>query len=260
MRFHSGLLVASAGLAAANPTPRDLRTALPNSALAIEHKYQPVLDFDRDGCYYTAAIDAAGNLNPGLNAAHGVPPTCLQSQCRDPSRLQNSNVYSRSRCNNGWCAIMYEYYFEKDQNVCGSFAQIDGKGGHRHDWENIVVFVHNDEFRRVAVSAHGGYLASSAPLLQDGTRAKVVYHKDGGKNHCFRMGSDADDKGIENYTGQWFLGTLVGWTGWPSVELREKAMNWAGGIQPKLTDAHFAEYLRKAAGDQVPGFNPDVDG
>lgn len=52
---------------------------------------------------------------------------------RDPPQLANSNAYSRKRCNNGYCAVMYEYYFEKDQAVAGTFL-----GGHRHDWENIV--------------------------------------------------------------------------------------------------------------------------
>lgn len=42
--------------------------------------------------------------------------------CRDATDLDNNNVYSRSRCNNGWCAHLYEYYFEKDvalEQVCG---------------------------------------------------------------------------------------------------------------------------------------------
>ena len=86
-----------------------------------------------------------------------------------------------------------------------------------------------------------------------------MYHKDGGSTHCFRMANAADD-GIENYTGNWFLGSLVGWNFWPSAELRTKGMTWSGGIKPKLTDDKFADTLRAAAGNAVPGFNPDVDG
>ncbi|KLU88286.1 hypothetical protein MAPG_07273, partial [Magnaporthiopsis poae ATCC 64411] len=168
---------------------RDIRGALPVRALAIEHQFQPVLDFDKDGCYYTSAIDPNGSRNPGLPAAGGVPPNCLRAACREPNRLQNSNVYSRARCNNGWCAIMYEYYFEKDQVLCGSYA-----AGHRHDWENIVIFVRDNQVKRVAPSCHAEYSkATNSPRLQ-GQRAKVVYHKDGGRTHCFRYATAADDK------------------------------------------------------------------
>ncbi|KAG5786387.1 hypothetical protein H9Q71_014499, partial [Fusarium xylarioides] len=80
---------------------RDVLTALPGGAPDIENKFQPALDFDSNGCYQTAAIEPSGNLNPG-HAATGTP----QGDCRDPPQLDNSNTYSRKRCNNGFCAIM----------------------------------------------------------------------------------------------------------------------------------------------------------
>ncbi|KAK4207617.1 necrosis inducing protein-domain-containing protein [Rhypophila decipiens] len=238
-------------------TTRDIRGFIPNRALNIEHKFQPVLDFDKDGCYYTSAIDPNGNLNPGLNYANGVPPNCLRAQCRDNNRLQNNNVYSRARCNNGWCAIMYEYYFEKDQIVCGP-ARWE-QDGHRHDWENVVVFTQGESVRRVAPSCHGGYGgATNSPRLQ-GQRAKIVYHKDGGRTHCLRMANSGDDA-IENYTGSWFIGNLIGWTNWPSTWLRDRTMNnnW-GKASPKLRDDRFGAALNSAGGGQVGSFNPWSD-
>ncbi|KAK1977606.1 necrosis inducing protein-domain-containing protein [Colletotrichum cereale] len=234
---------------------RDIRGPLPVNALPIEHQFQPVLDFDGDGCYYTAAIDGNGDKNGGLSPANGIPPNCLRATCRDNNRLENSNVYSRSRCNNGWCAIMYEYYFEKDQVICGSWG-----GGHRHDWENIVVFVQDGQVKRVAPSCHGKYGGATNTPRLDGERAKVVYHKDSGQTHCFRMANEADDN-VENYTGNWFLGALVGWTGWPSTDIRDKAMEKYGeGPKAKLSDGEFASNLRNAMGGQTGNFNPDVDG
>jgi hypothetical protein len=198
---------------------RGIVQSITDSASELEHRFQPVTDFDKDGCYYTAAVGADGTKNGGLGPGQGVPPGCLASTCRDRNRLENNNVYSRSRCNNGWCAIMYEYYFEKDQIVCGSFA-----GGHRHDWENIVVFVKDDQVKRVAPSCHGGYGgATNTPRIKDGVRAKVVYHKDSGRTHCLRMANEADDK-VENHTGDWFLGRLIGWNNWPNEGLRNTAM------------------------------------
>ena len=98
-------LLSAASLATASPAgrvqKRDIITALPGSASDLELKFQPVLDFDTDGCYNTAAIDPSGYTNPGKDAT-GTP----QGDCRDPHQLENSNVYSRARCNNGICAVM----------------------------------------------------------------------------------------------------------------------------------------------------------
>jgi len=245
------LIVASANLAvlaAAVPTAkRDITAALPANADEIEMKFQPLLDFDTDGCYNTAAIDAAGNLNSGTHIFTHNP----DADCRT-HELENTNAYSRRRCNNGYCGIMYEYYFEKDQSVIGS--------GHVHEWENVIVFTRGDEIIRVAPSCHGGYPnPRNSDFLTDGTHVQIVYHKEGGSTHCFRFATGEDVAGVENVTGAFHSAPLVGWWGYPSVELRDKMLNnWSGGIGPKF-DGDFEAALRDAAGDAVPGFDPAVD-
>jgi hypothetical protein len=139
------------------------------------------------------AIGADGFLNPGMHCTESP-----QGGCRDAVDLDNNNVYSRSRCNNGWCAHMYGYYFEKDTSgpACN---------GHRHDWEHIVVWTKNDQPQYVSVSAHGGFLIKHANNVRwTGTHPKVVYHKDGGLTHAFRFAT-ADDEAIENHRGVWFV-------------------------------------------------------
>ncbi|KAH6988218.1 necrosis inducing protein [Ilyonectria sp. MPI-CAGE-AT-0026] len=228
---------------------RDVLTALPESADDIELKFQPKLDFDTDGCYNTAAIDPDGNTNPGHDAT-GTP----QGDCRDPHQLENSNAYSRKRCNNGFCAIMYEYYFEKDQAALATYG-----AGHRHDWENIIVFVQGENVVRVATSCHSGFSDASNEFTADGTNPLVVYHKDGGQTHCFRFANDADIGGVENYSGSFYRSPLVGWDHWPNVGLRDKLLNtWSGGVGPKL-DTEFGDKLKQAAGDGVTGFDPYLD-
>lgn len=97
----SAATVVSASPAARLHQKRDIIDALPGSASKLEETFQPVLDFDTNGCYNTAAIDPSGSTNPGKDAT-GTP----EGDCRDPPQLENSNVYSRSRCNNGVCAVM----------------------------------------------------------------------------------------------------------------------------------------------------------
>ncbi|KAG9253031.1 necrosis inducing protein-domain-containing protein [Emericellopsis atlantica] len=246
-------LLSAAAVVTASPTQRmskrDIITPLPEGASDLELKFQPYLDFDSDGCYNTAAISPDGYTNPGKGPT-GTP----QGDCRDPPQLENSNAYSRSRCNNGICAIMYEYYFEKDQSVGLSFT-----GGHRHDWENIVVFTRGEDVIYVAPSCHTGYNSGNNVIL-DGQHPLVVYHKDGGLTHCFRVANGDDQANPENPTGAFHRAPLVGWDNWPSVELRDTMLQtWNGGVGPKLDD-EFTDKLRAAAGTSVPGFDPAIDG
>jgi hypothetical protein len=103
-------------------------------------KWQPVLDWDKDTCYQTSAIDNNGNTNPGL------APSSSESECRDPSRQWNCNTYARERCNHGWCVYMYGYYSEMDWSQWSS---------HRHDWEHAMVWTRGDSAWSVMWSAHG---------------------------------------------------------------------------------------------------------
>lgn len=94
------LLIGIISLASAN-----LLQPLQQNASFMELMYQPALDFDESSCYHTAAIDAKdGSTNEGLGFEQYEEP---QETCRGRMRLENSNVYSRKRCNNGTCAIMY---------------------------------------------------------------------------------------------------------------------------------------------------------
>jgi hypothetical protein len=76
--------------------------ALQESAPADHIKFQPVLDYDTDSCYNVPAIDAQGNVCEGLSSEY----TTNTQDCREPPNLDNQNVYSRRRCNHGWCAYM----------------------------------------------------------------------------------------------------------------------------------------------------------
>jgi hypothetical protein len=181
--------------------------ALPQHATADDLRWQPVMDFDMDGCYNVPAIDAAGKVVEGL--PHDW--VGLATDCRDASDLANNNVYSRQRCNSGWCVYVYDYYFEKDVSL--PFLP---DPGHTHDWEHIAVWVRDGKAEYVGVSQHGEYeIKAASEVRWEGERAKIIYHKDGVSTHCFRFASASDDA-IENHTGKWFRGALVGYNGFPS--------------------------------------------
>ncbi|MCX5329808.1 MULTISPECIES: NPP1 family protein [unclassified Streptomyces] len=208
-------------------------TLLPQNADGLEQTFSPAYDYDGDGCYATAAIGADGALNPGLKLGGDV-----NGKCHDPAQLANANTYSRAKCNNGWCAVMYASYFEKDQATLGPAAI-----GHRHDWEHVVVWVNNDQVQYVSVSQHSGYqVAARSSVRFDGSHPKIVYHKDGISTHCFRF-AGSNDEPAENATGNWFFPRLVGWNGYPAG-YRDKLIGADfGSATLKIDDGDFPYHL-----------------
>ncbi|WP_436319883.1 NPP1 family protein [Streptomyces massasporeus] len=222
-------------------------TPLPQNATGLEQTFSPAYDFDTDGCYTTAAIGADGTINPGLKLGGDV-----NGNCRDYAQLANANTYSREKCNNGWCAVMYASYFEKDQATLGPAAI-----GHTHDWEHVVVWVSNNEVQYVSVSVHSSYqVAARSSVRFDGTHPKIVYHKDGVSTHCFRF-ADTNDEPPENATGGWFYPRLVGWNGYPAG-YRDKLMSADfGSASIKIKDGDFNYALTLSRPSGIP-FDPNA--
>ncbi|MEV7890127.1 NPP1 family protein [Streptomyces sp. NPDC002817] len=221
--------------------------ALPTNAESAEYTYQPAWDYDTDGCYPTPAIGPDGTVNGGLN-----PTGSLSGECHDLSDLNNTNSYSRYKCNNGWCAYMYGLYFEKDQALANSSI-----GGHRHDWEHVVIWVQNGTIQYVSTSAHGAYTTTATSGVRfDGTHAKIVYHKDGVSTHAFRL-ANSNDEPPENAKGTWQYPPLVGWNGYPSG-VRDKLVAYDfGSANFALKDANFASDLSKAKPSGI-SFDPNA--
>lgn len=206
---------------------------LPENATTSEKNFEPLYDYDSDSCYPAAAIDPDGNLNGGLKPTGSVTGGCRTDH------LGKANTYSRSKCNNGWCGIIYASYFEKDEASTGI--------GHRHDWESIVVWVKQgaDTPSYLSASAHGDFdtkAVADAPM--SGRRVKVVYHKDGVSTHCFRFAKSGETP--ENDSGDWHQENLLTWDDMAS-NLRDvlNASDWGKANFP-LQDAKFDDHLNKA--------------
>ncbi|MEV6410562.1 NPP1 family protein [Kribbella sp. NPDC051718] len=220
----AALMVTSAALAFAAPPQ-----GLPQNAGGWEQSFSPAYDYDTDGCYATPAIGADGTLNPGLN-----PSGAVNGNCRDQSDLDNSQTYARSSCNNGWCAVVYASYFEKDQAVAGSSL-----GGHRHDFEHVISWINQaaNEVQYVTTTQHSSQVTYTRSQVRfDGSHPKVVYHKDGLSTHFFRL-ANSNDEPPENHYHNWRYPPLVDWNGWPSTALRDTLMNADfGSATIKITD------------------------
>ncbi|NMO51465.1 hypothetical protein HH310_09715 [Actinoplanes sp. TBRC 11911] len=244
--LHKGVIVAvqplteTAAAAAVNP-PK----ALPQNATVNDLKWAPDVDYDTDSCYNVPAIGPDGTLSQGLPHDN----VTASQDCRDQSDLDNTNAYSRQRCNSGWCVYIYDYYFEKDVAV----QNVADVGGHVHDWEHIAVWVKDDQAQYVAASGHGEYDIQPASAVRwDGTHPKVVYHKDGGSTHRFRI-ANAGDEPPENFYHTWRRPALVSYNGFPSG-LGDKLhnANW-NGPSMATRDAQFADDIKKA----IPKLPPE---
>lgn len=216
------------------------------NATARYLRFQPSMDFDTDSCYNWPAITFDGDTCGGLPTA---PKRFPARYCRDESDLDNNNGYARRRCNRGWCAYIYAYYFPKDV----------GEGGHRHDWEHVAVWTkagkingdgsYGDEsVVYIGTSAHGDFEMRHVGRVEMDmfTHPKVVYHLGGVGSHSIRFAKKQDDK-IENHKGVWFRGPLVSWEGFPSwkkVNIRQKLLDADfGSAHLALKDGDFTRAL-----------------
>ncbi|MCL0330678.1 NPP1 family protein [Apilactobacillus xinyiensis] len=111
----------------------------------IEKQYKPYLQV-LSGAVPFPAVNANGDTSGGLQASGDPHGHASQSV---------GQVYARSGWYQGKWAIMYSWYFPKDEPDTHI-------GGHRHDWENIVVWLDNPSNKnpkvlKISYSAHGGY-------------------------------------------------------------------------------------------------------
>jgi hypothetical protein len=139
---------------------------------------RPHFSFD-DGCFSYPAADQQGNVNGGLKPG-GKPG----GDCRDSKFVQTyarETILDPKVFPGASTAVMYAQYFPKDQG-----NRRIGAGGHRHDWEEVVVFLNkNGQVLKAAASGHGSYQAISREFW-DGNRVKVSYGTGNIKNNSFR--------------------------------------------------------------------------
>ncbi|KAG2520778.1 hypothetical protein JM16_006583, partial [Phytophthora kernoviae] len=142
-------------------------------------------------------------------------------------------VYARSAWYNNLWGIMYAWYFPKDSERSGD--------GHRHDWENIVVWIDNpalDDATILAISTSStnGYMKYTAlEGYVAGNAALVTYDNLDSDDHTLSLGKDGGE-----------LQELIMWTQLPEaarIALNETSFDPA--VVPMKDDTFMAN-LEKA--------------
>ncbi|KAI4617015.1 uncharacterized protein J4E87_008527 [Alternaria ethzedia] len=183
-------------------------------------KYKPYLKVE-NGCVPFPAVNAAGDTGGGLQPTGASNSGCSSSP---------GQVYARATAHNGAYAIMYSWYMPKDSPGPGL--------GHRHDWENIVVWLSAQSttatIRGVAISAHGDYDKVTNPSLT-GTRPRIGYRSIFPVNHQL----------IETTT-QGGEQPLIAWDSMTAAARSAIENTDFGSATPSFRDSNFGNYLDEA--------------
>ncbi|KAG7389100.1 hypothetical protein PHYBOEH_007577 [Phytophthora boehmeriae] len=179
------------------------------------------------GCHSYPAVNAEGQTSGGL-----APSGSSSSGCR--GFFVTSQVYVRSAWFNDVWGIMYAWYFPKDSSGSGE--------GHRHDWENIVVWIDNPALDgdatilAISTSNTDGYRKYTAlDELVAGNAALVLYDTFDSDDHTLSLNKHGGD-----------LQELILWSQLPDVA--RKALNETSfdpAVVP-MKDETFMANLEKA--------------
>ncbi|PNP75965.1 hypothetical protein FNYG_10523 [Fusarium nygamai] len=192
-------------------------------------RWQPLLHI-ADGCQPYIAVGTNGNVNYDSGSKTGG--------CKDTSKDQ---TYARAAVHNGKLAIMYAWYWPKDQPADGNLVS-----GHRHDWENVVAFVDNYQspgatLYAAAASDHGDYKKTKNPQ-RSGNNVMAEYFTSFGKNHELQFKTSP---GRTYWIYDWAAMTPAAHQGLITGPSGDPKKPWGSANVPFI-DANFGNNLNKA--------------
>ena len=170
-----------------NKLAHDQIQRLSTAALQVHQDLAPKLHIER-GCQPFAAVDDNGNYNAGLQDSGSENGGCSSS----PS----AQAYARSACEGEFCGHMFAYYMPKDNGV--PFPSL----GHRHDFEEVVIWTKNSTIIGAAYSAHGDYNYHNNPYMSGG-RVNPAYDLDGVTHSMATINNNDRDKGTVYPVASW---------------------------------------------------------
>lgn len=197
----------------------------------------PFIRFEQ-GCMSYPAVNERGDYSGGLK-----PTGSPGGGCRTASRQQ---VYTRTarlnakRYPGAYRAVMYAYFFPKDQG--NRYGRLPG--GHRYDWEEVIVFFKkNGAAIKAAASSHGGYTtvsrSGSGAKYWSGNRPKVKY---GLKN----KGSLLNNGLYFTTKGSTDRPTEANWKQMSRAMRKTISIKDWGAASPKIKNSKFGKKLAEA--------------
>ncbi|AMA52554.1 NPP1 family protein [Bacillus inaquosorum] len=187
-------------------------------------RFQPYLKV-YSGCVPFPAVDAQGNTSGGLQPTGAPEGGCSK---------HTGQVYSRSTWYNGVWAIMYSWYFPKDE--------ASPSLGHRHDWEGIVVWVdnpanQNPQVLSIAYSGHGKFtnVQPNESNMKD-THPLIAYDSTWPLNHELHI-SDHAAGGTQ---------PLIGWEDLTPAARNALNITDFGKANVPFNDPNFTNHVMKA--------------
>lgn len=176
----AALLAAPIGWAlAADAAGHDAISRLSGSLNRDDSTFLPLFTVV-NGCHPYAAVQDDGSYTGGLSATGSETGSCQGNG--------TGQAIVRSRCEaSGLCAHMYALYFPKDQGMAGGVPVPDL--GHRHEWENLVVWSKDGAVVAASFSQHSGYeILRVDDLVMNGNTVSVHYQTGGSPTHSFYPG------------------------------------------------------------------------
>lgn len=191
---------------------------------AIE-KFNPRLHI-ASGCQPYTAVDDYGNTNGGLKPSGSQTGGCDETD--------KGQTYARATKTNTGVAIMYSWYMAKDQTLDDV-----SPGSHRHDFENVVIWLSNDTTTVLggAASGHGEYKKTKG-TLPGGDSPTVEYFATFPTNHELQFSL------AEGSTYP-----VSDWDAMPEAARKALQDTDFGKASPPFKDGSFEENLGEAALD-----------
>ena len=149
-------------------TPQDI-TWIPHDQVGLldahadenQLQFLPLIVFAKGTCFPASAIDSQGRLGAGLKASGKMNGNCLA--------FDKANIYTQSLNFGTVDAHLYALYFPKDG------ANPNSAGGHRHDWEHVIVWTDHEEITQVTFFQHSGWYTMPSKHVKKLDQRAVVY-------------------------------------------------------------------------------------
>lgn len=211
------------------------------STTGLASDVRPIMSFDSKSCLPIAATDQAGTQNGGLKSS-GSPG----GSCRSADKTQ---AYVRWACKkhgqSSYCGILYAFYFEKDQPSTSPL------GGHRHDWEHVIMWTKDKVPQFMTISDHRGVREFDLKYSHPGDKWNSNLRNTSGKRYNVRYWRTDGSVSTNSFdaittSDKDFPGEYVHYTNWDQLNSKQKAAlagNWASAVS-RIGDNNFAKYLR----------------